>query len=255
MPRTEQIGVHEDHAAGGITTGYTRTIVMAMLAYLAAASLCYAQQGGSPSASPPPSSGADHETAHRKSSSSSSDKHGWLLPHPDPSTPAVLMQKLIVTDSDRAVAFYTKALGMKVLYRLEPPGAPFSEIILTYSDSAEAPRIVLSCALRDGVTPGIPPHGTPFPQGIPFSNTIIQVPDLPEVLKRIVQMGGTVPMQTHRQGDYEHGGLLLAFARDPDGHVLELMQFTKFDDSWPVFDIKAPPKSLLALFGGENSGP
>src|SRR6266478_3351421 len=99
------------------------------------------------------------------------DKHGWLLAHPHPRTPAVLMQKLIVADTDRAVAFYTEALGMKVLYRLEPSGAPFSEIIMTYSDSAEAPRIVLSCALRDGVTPGIPPHGTPFPNGIPFTNT------------------------------------------------------------------------------------
>ena len=36
-----------------------------------------------------------------------------------------------------------------------------------------------------------------------------------------------------------------------NGHVLEFMQFTQFDNSWPVFDIKTPPKSLLALFGGQ----
>jgi hypothetical protein len=45
--------------------------------------------------------------------------------------------------------------------------------------------------------------------------------------------------------------LLLGFARDPDGHVLELMQFASFDDSWPLFDIAAPPQSLLQLFGGQ----
>ena len=184
----------------------------------------------------------------------SEDKHEWLVPHPHPRTPAMLMQKLIVSDSDRAVAFYTQALGMKVQYRLEPPGAPFSEILLTYSDSPDAPRLVVSCALREGITPGIPPRGTPAPKGVPFTNTIIQVPDLPQVLKRIEELGGTVVVTPHRQGDYEHGGLLLAFARDPDGHVLEFMQFTRFDDSWPEFDISTPPKSLLTLFGAESSG-
>lgn len=182
-----------------------------------------------------------------------SELHDWAALLPDPETPALIMQKLIVTDSDRSVAFYTEALGMKVLYRIEAPELPFSEIIMGYAHDPAGARLVISSALREGTTPGMAPYGTPFPKAIPFTNTLLQSPDVPALLSRIKKLGGTVAMPPHKTAAHSAGGALVAFAQDPDGHVLEFFQFAPFDDSWPDFDLAAPHKGLLALYGAKES--
>lgn len=173
----------------------------------------------------------------------------WAALLPDPSKPALIMQKLIVTDSVRSLAFYTEALGMKILYRIEGPDIPFSEILLGYNENPAGARLVISSPLRKGLTPGMAPYGTPFPKGVPFTNTLLLSPDIPALASRIESFGGRVAMAPHKTDAYRKGGALLLFAQDPDGHVLEFFQFAPFYDAWPDFNIFSPPEGLLALYG------
>ena len=178
-----------------------------------------------------------------------SEVDNWTSLLPDPRTPAFIMQKLIVSDSARSVAFYREAIGMTVLFRLEAPGLPFNEILMGFEEDPAGARVILASALHEGVTPGMAPYGTPFPTGVPFANIVMQSPDVAALLTRVEKMGGSLAMPPYRIDLPGSNGALLAFAQDPDGHVLEFFQFTPFDDSLPEFDIAAPDEGLLKLFG------
>lgn len=177
-------------------------------------------------------------------------KPDWAALLPAASKPAFIMQKLIVTDLERSLAFYTGAIGLRLLYKIAAPELPFAENILGFDGDAGGAQLVISGAFRQGVSPGMAPYGTPFPKAIPFTNSILQLPDIPAILPLVQEYGGRIAMSPHKLAPHIRGGALIAFIQDPDGHVIEIFQFAPFEESWPDFDVTAPPQGLLDLYAG-----
>ena len=120
--------------------------------------------------------------------------------------------KIIVDDLDRSAAFYCQALGFRELQRVQArvAGERIEEIILV--------------------------HGKKFGEGVPLivwkwmerpapvaSDSILgfQTGDVDGLLARVVAAGGSL---VEFAQDQPRHGVRVAFAKDPDGRLLELVQ-------------------------------
>lgn len=112
-----------------------------------------------------------------------------------------------VSDLDRAVDFYTKALGVKVGGRVEHPTS--SEIILMFPGSPTS--LVL---IKDKTAPatGVGRH---------LGRVIVMVPDLHAIQAQLEAAGFQLKLPITQQKDFK---LSVAVAADPDGNELELIQ-------------------------------
>ncbi|MGH1340439.1 MAG: lactoylglutathione lyase [Nannocystales bacterium] len=123
---------------------------------------------------------------------------------------------LRVGDLERSLAFYVDTLGMKVVRREEYPQGRFTLAFVGYSDEA---GVTLELTYNWGAE-------TPYVHGTGFGHVAIAVGDIAEVCERVRSAGFTVsrepgPMAFRsRDGPPEH----IAFLRDPDGYVVELVQ-------------------------------
>ena len=134
-----------------------------------------------------------------------------------PPVPMVLTQgasfigtALNVVDLDREIAFYTRALGLKVAATL--PAGRGSETILQFpGNPAQA-----SLLLMHDTTPNAPKSLT---HGNDFSRLVIRVTDLAALATRLTQLG-------YPHGEIRAGGqgYLVLMMTDPEGYRLELVQ-------------------------------
>ena len=122
--------------------------------------------------------------------------------------------KVLVKDLDKLAAFYTSVFGFRQRERLVANAGPgigeIEEILLSISsDPAQEPPLVLFKLLEK-----------PAPKD---TDTILGliVSDLDDVLKRLSAAGGSVVSDSP-----EHPATVAkcAFARDPEGRLLELVQ-------------------------------
>ncbi|NIR46435.1 MAG: VOC family protein [Gemmatimonadetes bacterium] len=114
---------------------------------------------------------------------------------------------LTVTDLDRAVAYYSQVLGMRLLF--EAPGMAFF--------ACGDVRLMLGTAGGEAV------------DDRPGTIIYYQVDDIEAAFETLRERGAEVerePRRAHREEDHE---LWLAFLRDPDGHVLALMSEVSAD--------------------------
>ena len=123
----------------------------------------------------------------------------------------ILHTMLRVVDLDRSLAFYTDVLGMHLLRRQDYPEGRFTLAFVGYQDEADGAVIELT-------------HNwdtTAYEMGNGYGHIALAVPDAYAACETIKANGGKV---TREAGPMKHGTTVIAFAEDPDGYKIELVQ-------------------------------
>src|SRR3990170_2439782 len=111
----------------------------------------------------------------------------------------------------RALDFYTKVLEMRVLRRKDYPEGRFTNVFVGYGDESAAAVIELThnWDIRS------------YDIGSGYGHIAIEVEDAYKVCEEIKKRGGKV---TREAGPMKYGATVIAFAEDPDGYKIELIQ-------------------------------
>lgn len=123
----------------------------------------------------------------------------------------ILHTMLRVGDLQRAVNFYTKVLGMKLLRTTERPEQKYSLAFVGYDDEERA--AVLELTYNYGVER--------YELGTAFGHIAVGLPDVGAACDRVRQAGGKV---TREPGPVKGGSSVIAFVEDPDGYKIEFIE-------------------------------
>ena len=116
-----------------------------------------------------------------------------------------------VGNLDRSIAFYTNVLGMQLLRKKDYPEGRFTLAFVGYGPESEHAVIELTYNWDTD-------H---YDLGNGFGHIAIAVTDARKACDLIRQNGGTV---TREAGLMKHGTTIIAFAKDPDGYAIELIE-------------------------------
>lgn len=117
---------------------------------------------------------------------------------------------LRVRDLDKSLAFYTEILKMKVLRQKDYPDGKFTLAFLGYGDESANTVIELT---HNWDTKN-------YDHGNAFGHIAIEVDDVYQACQDIKDRGGNVVREA---GPMKHGTTILAFVKDPDGYMIELL--------------------------------
>ena len=123
----------------------------------------------------------------------------------------ILHTMLRVRDLPRSVDFYTGVLGMTVLRETDRPDQKYKLAFVGYGD--ETSGAVLELTYNYGVDQ--------YELGSAFGHIAIEVPDAYKACAAIRAKGGRV---TRDAGPVKGGTTVIAFAEDPDGYKIELIE-------------------------------
>lgn len=123
----------------------------------------------------------------------------------------ILHTMLRVGDLPRSIDFYTGVLGMKVLRKTDRPDQKYSLAFVGYGNESSA--AVLELTYNYGVDK--------YELGSAFGHIAIEVPDAYQACEAIRTKGGRV---TREAGPVKGGTTVIAFAEDPDGYKIELIE-------------------------------
>lgn len=123
----------------------------------------------------------------------------------------ILHTMLRVGDLDRSLAFYTGVLGMRQLRRQDYPDGRFTLAFVGYGSEQEGAVLELT---HNWDTPAYDP-------GNGFGHLALEVDDAYAACEQIKARGGKVVREA---GPMKHGTTVIAFAEDPDGYKIELIQ-------------------------------
>jgi lactoylglutathione lyase len=118
---------------------------------------------------------------------------------------------LRVGNLDRALGFYTKVLGMRVLRRKDYPDGRFTNVFVGYDDESTAAVIELTYNWDTNS----------YDIGSGYGHIAIEVDDAYKACEEMRQRGGKVAREA---GPMKHGTTVIAFVEDPDGYKIELIQ-------------------------------
>jgi lactoylglutathione lyase len=123
----------------------------------------------------------------------------------------ILHTMLRVGDLKRALDFYTKVLGMKVLRQKDYPDGRFTLAFVGYGD--EDKEAVLELTHNwDTVK---------YDLGSGYGHVALEVDDAYKACEEVKKRGGKV---TREAGPMKHGTTVIAFVEDPDGYKIEFIQ-------------------------------
>ncbi|MCG2634246.1 MAG: lactoylglutathione lyase [Gammaproteobacteria bacterium] len=128
---------------------------------------------------------------------------------------------LRVTDLDRSIEFYCDVLGMQLIAQQAFPGGRFTIAFLGYGDND---NMVDTNPLRRTDPMLELTHNwdtSRYEMGNAYGHIAIEVEDAYAACERISARGGQV---TRPAGPMKHGTTVIAFAADPDGYSIELIQ-------------------------------
>jgi lactoylglutathione lyase len=117
-----------------------------------------------------------------------------------------------VFDLEKSIDFYTRLLGMRLLWRKDYPSGEFTLAFVGYGD--ETSTAVIELTHNWG-------QKEPYSIGSGFGHIAIGVPDIHGTCERLAKEGVKIPRPP---GPMKHGGSVIAFAEDPDGYKIELIQ-------------------------------
>jgi lactoylglutathione lyase len=120
---------------------------------------------------------------------------------------------LRVGDLPRAVDFYTRVLGMRVLRTRDVPEYKYSLAFLGYGNGNAENGAELELTYNYGVDK--------YELGTAFGHLALGVPDVAAACEKIRAAGGKV---TREAGPVKGGTSVIAFIEDPDGYKIELIQ-------------------------------
>jgi len=116
-----------------------------------------------------------------------------------------------VGDLDRTIKFYTECFGMKLLRKRDIPEEKYSNAFLGFG--SEETNFVVELTYNYGVSS--------YDIGTGFGHFAIATPDVYKLVEDIRAKGGVV---TREPGPVKGGQSVIAFVKDPDGYVFELIQ-------------------------------
>jgi lactoylglutathione lyase len=123
----------------------------------------------------------------------------------------ILHTMLRVGDLQRALDFYTKVLGMKLLRKKDYPDGRFTLAFVGYGDESETAVLELT-------------HNwdtSSYQLGNGYGHLAIEVDDAYKTCEEVRKLGGKV---TREPGPMKHGTTVIAFVEDPDGYKIEFIQ-------------------------------
>jgi len=123
----------------------------------------------------------------------------------------ILHTMLRVGDLARSTAFYTDVLGMRLLRTSDRPEQKYTCAFVGYADDPSGAEIELT--YNYGVER--------YELGTGYGHIAIAVPDAADACARVRARGGNV---TRDAGPVKGGTTVIAFVRDPDGYVIELIE-------------------------------
>lgn len=123
----------------------------------------------------------------------------------------ILHTMLRVGDLDRAIDFYTRILGMKLLRQEENKAYEYTLAFVGYGE--ESDTAVLELTYNWGQS-----H---YEMGNAFGHIALAVDDVKSACDRIRDAGGQV---TREPGPVKGGTTMIAFVTDPDGYKIELIE-------------------------------
>ena len=123
----------------------------------------------------------------------------------------ILHTMIRVGDLARSIAFYTEVLGMKLLRTRDYPEGKFTLAFVGYGPESEHAAIELT--YNYGVER--------YTLGDAFGHIALEVADASAACAEIKRRGGKVVREA---GPMKHGTTVIAFAEDPDGYRIELIQ-------------------------------
>lgn len=126
----------------------------------------------------------------------------------------ILHTMLRVGDLDRAIAFYSGALGMRLLRKTDRPEHKYTLAFMGYGDPGAAE---IELTYNHGVDR--------YDIGTGYGHVALGVPDVAAVCdavrERAPVLGGKV---TREPGPVKGGTSVIAFIEDPDGYKIELIE-------------------------------
>lgn len=123
----------------------------------------------------------------------------------------ILHTMIRVGDLQRAIDFYTKIMGMKLLRTSENPEYKYSLAFVGYDDETTASVIELTYN-----------WGTEtYDHGNAFGHIAIGVDNVAQTCQQIKAIGGKVIREA---GPVKGGKTIIAFVEDPDGYKIELIE-------------------------------
>lgn len=123
----------------------------------------------------------------------------------------ILHTMLRVGDLDRSIEFYTQVMGMKLLRKNENTEYKYTLAFLGYGDESE--DAVIELTYNWGVAD--------YEMGNAYGHIAIGVDDIYTTCDTIKAAGGNV---TREPGPVKGGSTHIAFIKDPDGYMVELIQ-------------------------------
>ena len=118
---------------------------------------------------------------------------------------------LRVGDLQRAIHFYTQAMGMQLLRVTQRPEQQYDLAFVGYGSNPEHAELELT--YNYGVSS--------YDIGTAYGHIAIGVSDVVATCDKIRAAGGTI---TREPGPVKGGATLIAFVQDPDGYKIELIE-------------------------------
>ena len=123
----------------------------------------------------------------------------------------LLHTMLRVGDLQRSIDFYTQVMGMQLLRTTERPEQQYSLAFVGYGTNPEHAEIELTYN-----------HGVDsYDLGKGYGHIALGVPDVAASCEKIRAAGGVVIREA---GPVKGGTTVIAFVRDPDGYLIELIE-------------------------------
>jgi lactoylglutathione lyase len=122
---------------------------------------------------------------------------------------------LRVGDLDRAINFYTQALGMTLLRRTERPEQGYTLAFVGYGTNPEHAEIELT--YNHGVSS--------YEVGTAYGHIALGVPDVAATVEKIRGLQMALGCKITREAGAVKGGTtVIAFVQDADGYKIELIE-------------------------------
>ncbi len=115
-------------------------------------------------------------------------------------------------DLEKSKDFYTRHLGMKVLRETEFPSGEFTLCFVGYGEDKN--NTVIELTYNWG-------QEDDYELGNGFGHLAIGVPDIYATCAAMEKEGVPIPRPA---GPMKHGGSVIAFIKDPDGYMIELVE-------------------------------
>ena len=142
------------------------------------------------------------EPALNQAGSDHAEKYGFRVMH----------TMLRVRDLDKSLDFYTRILGMKLLFKQDYPEGKFTLAFVGFEDAWHRTCVELTHNWE---------QDEDYTHGTGYGHIALEVASVHESCEMFEREGVSIPRPP---GPMKHGSINIAFIEDPDGYKIELVQ-------------------------------